>query len=212
MQKFKQILIILFTLVAISSKAQDFSIHMLDSVYARTSVNPAYRFNDKFVVNILGLSTGSYTNGISIGDILVENGGLNQITLKEGVDKINDENYIIGEANVQLLGFGFTVNKWQFTAGYNYHVVGGTSYTKDLFLLAANGNAPYIGETLDVSTDLLFQGYHNLNLGASYQMNNITLGGSIKFLSGVADISSDQSSVQLTTDDEIYQLTDQTKE
>ncbi len=207
MQSIRKVIIFFFTLLVVSSEAQDLSIHMMDSVYARTAVNPAYRFNDKFVVNLLGVSTGTYTNGISVGDILIENGGLNQFQLKEGVDNINDDNYIFGEGNVQLLGIGLSVGKWQFSAGYNFHLVGGTSYSRDLYLLAANGNAPYVGETLDVGMDLLLQGYHDLHLGASYKFNNVSFGGRIKLLSGVSDISTDNSEIQLTTDDEIYQLT-----
>jgi len=204
---YKKILILLFAVVSISIQAQDLSIHMMDSVYARTAVNPAYRFNDKVVVNILGLSTGSYTNGISIGDILIKDGGLNQFQLKEGADKINDLNYITGEGNIHLIGLGLTFGKWQFSAGYDWHLAGGTNYTKDLYLLAANGNAPYIGETLDVGPDLLLQGYHDLHIGASYQMSNISVGARIKLLSGINDLSTSNSSVQLTTDEEIYQLT-----
>lgn len=207
MHNLKKIVVVLLAMVSISSQAQDLSIHMMDSIYARTAVNPAYRFNDKFVLNLLGVSTGTYTNGISIGDILIENGGLNQFQLQEGVDNVNDDNYIIGEANAHILGLGFTAGKWQFSAGYDWHLIGGTSYTKDLYLLAANGNAPYIGETLDVGMDLLLQGYHDLHLGASYKMSNITIGGRIKLLSGVSDVSTENSEIQLTTDDEIYQLT-----
>lgn len=208
MQSLKNILVTLFAMIAISLQAQqDLSIHMLDSVYARTAVNPAYRFNNKFVVNLLNVSSGSYTNGISIGDILIENGGLNQFQLKEGIDNINDENYISGEGSLHVLGLGLTVGKWQFLVGYNYNLTGGASYTKDLYQLAANGNAPYVGETLDVGMGLLLQGYHDLHLGASYKMNNITVGGRIKFLSGISDISTENSQLQLTTDDEIYQLT-----
>lgn len=203
----KKIFLVIFTLVALSVQAQDLSIHMMDSLFARTSVNPAYRFDDKVVINLLGVSTGTYTNGISIGDILVENGGLNQFQLQEGIDNINDDNFIFGEGNVQLLGLGLDFGNWQFSAGYDWHLIGGTSYSKDLYLLAANGNAPYIGETLDVGMDLLLQGYHDLHLGASYKMSNFSIGGRIKLLSGISDISTDNSDLQLTTDDEIYQLT-----
>ena len=208
MQIYNKIAIIISMMtIAMSCYAQDLSIHMMDSIYARTSVNPAYRFADKFVISLPGISIGSYTNGINIGDILVENGGVDEYRLKEGIDNVNDLNYITGEVNVHLLGVGLTVGKWQFSAGYDWHFVGGSNYTKDLYKLLANGNAPYIGETLDVGPDLLLQGYHDLYLGTSYKMNNVTIGARVKLLSGVNDISTERSSIKLTTDEEIYQLT-----
>ena len=65
---------------------------------------------------------------------------------------------------------------------------------------------PYIGETLDVGPELLLQSYHEVYIGASYQMSNITLGARIKLLSGINDISTDNASIKLTTEEEIYQL------
>jgi len=178
MLELKKIIPLVITLlVVISSNAQDLSIHMMDSIYARTEVNPAYRFDKKVVINLPGLSGGSYTNGISIDDILIENGGLNQFQLKEGISNINASNYITGEFNTNLVGLGITFGKWQLSAGYNWHLVGATNYTEDLYLLAANGNAPYIGETL------------------------------VKLLSGTEDLSTERSKVEITTDEEIYQLT-----
>ena len=208
MLELKKIIPLVITLlVVISSNAQDLSIHMMDSIYARTEVNPAYRFDKKVVINLPGLSGGSYTNGISIDDILIENGGLNQFQLKEGISNINASNYITGEFNTNLVGLGITFGKWQLSAGYNWHLVGATNYTEDLYLLAANGNAPYIGETLDVGPELLLQSYHDLYLGASYQMNNISIGARVKLLSGTEDLSTERSKVEITTDEEIYQLT-----
>ena len=193
-------------LLGFSTFSQDNSIHMMDSVYARTDVNPAYRFDKKIVIDLPGLTFGAYTNGISIADLLVENGGLNELRLKEGIANINDINYVTGETSVNLLGIGMTFGKWQFSTGYNWHFKGSTNYTKDLFLLAANGNAPYIGQTLEVGPDLLLQSYHELYIGTSYKLGNVTLGTRVKLLSGINDISTDNSSIKLTTEEEIYQL------
>lgn len=193
-------------LLGFSAFGQDVSVHMMDSVYSRIDVNPAYRFDKKIVINLPGLSSGAYTNGVQIGDLLVKNGGLNEIMLKEGINNINEVNYATGEVSLNLLGVGVSLGSWQFSAGYNWHYNGSLNYTKDLFLLAANGNAPYIGQTLDVGPELLLQSYSELYLGTSYQISNITLGARVKFLSGNHDISTDNSSIQLTTDEEIYQL------
>ena len=192
--------------LAFSAFGQDISIHMMDSVYTRTDVNPAYRFDKNIVINLPGITVGTYTNGVSVGDILIENGGLNELKLKEGINTVNDVNYATGESSVNLIGLGVTLGKWQLSTGYNWHIKGSTNYTKDVFLLAANGNAPYIGETLDVGPELLLQSYHEVYLGASYKMNNVTFGTRMKFLSGINDISTDNASIKLTTEEEIYQL------
>ena len=198
--------IVAILLLGFSAFGQDISIHMMDSVYARTDVNPAYRFDKKIVIDLPGLTVGTYTNGVSIGDLLVENGGLNELKLKEGINDVNDINYATGESSVNLIGAGVTLGKWQLSTGYNWHYKGSTNYTKDVFLLAANGNAPYIGETLDVGPELLLQSYHEVYLGASYQMNSVTFGTRIKFMSGINDISTENASIKLTTEEEIYQL------
>ncbi len=192
--------------IGFSAYCQDISIHMMDSVYSRIDVNPAYRFDKKIVFNLPGVTLGAYTNGVSVGDLLVENGGLNEIKLKQGIDDVNDINYVTGESSVSLLGIGYTLGKWQLSTGYNWHYKGSVNYTKDLVLLAANGNAPYIGETLDVGPELLLQSYHEIYLGASYQISNIAIGARVKLLSGINDISTDNASIKLTTEEEIYQL------
>ncbi|MEJ6614902.1 MAG: DUF5723 family protein [Saprospiraceae bacterium] len=198
--------IIVIVLVGFSAIAQDISIYMMDSVYARTDVNPAFRFSNNLVFDLPGISAGAFTNGVTIGDLLIENGGLNELKLKEGMEDVNDINYVTGNMAVNIIGVGLNMGKWQLSTGYNWHYQGSINYTKDIFLLAANGNAPYIGETLDVGPELLLQSYHEVYIGASYQMSNITLGARIKLLSGINDISTDNASIKLTTEEEIYQL------
>ena len=198
--------IIVIVLVGFSAIAQDISIYMMDSVYARTDVNPAFRFSNNLVFDLPGISAGAFTNGVTIGDLLIENGGLNELKLKEGMEDVNDINYVTGNMAVNIIGVGLNMGKWQLSIGYNWHYQGSINYTKDIFLLAANGNAPYIGETLDVGPELLLQSYHEVYIGASYQMSNITLGARIKLLSGINDISTDNASIKLTTEEEIYQL------
>ena len=198
--------IIVVVLIGFSAFGQDVSIHMMDSVYARTDVNPAYRFNKKIVFNLPGISVGTFTNGVTIGDLLIENGGINELKLKEGIDDVNDINYATGISTVNIIGVGLTMGKWQLSTGYNWHYLGSINYTKDAYLLVANGNAPYIGETLDVGPELLLQSYHEVYLGASYKLNSITFGARMKLLSGINDISTENASIKLTTDEEIYQL------
>jgi len=66
--------IIVIVLVRFSAIAQDISIYMMDSVYARTDVNPAFRFSNNLVFDLPGISAGAFTNGVTIGDLLIENG------------------------------------------------------------------------------------------------------------------------------------------
>ncbi|MGB1217141.1 MAG: DUF5723 family protein, partial [Saprospiraceae bacterium] len=75
---------------------------------------------------------------------------------------------------------------------------------------AFNGNQQFIDETVNVAPGLNFTMYSEIGLHAAYQATEkLSIGGRLKILSGVANISTNQDKEKLDiyTDPEYYQLT-----
>ncbi|MEO0338887.1 MAG: DUF5723 family protein, partial [Bacteroidota bacterium] len=81
-------------------------------------------------------------------------------------------------------------------------------FPKTLAQLAWQGNATFIGETVELAPLFQLQAYHSTYLGISGEISKgIRLGGRMRYLSGIGDISSTGGRLRLSTDEEIYQST-----
>lgn len=197
----------LLVIATVMVYAQSMSIHMLDSTFTQLEVNPSYRFSHKIQISLPSMYAGYYSNSLSAGDVLSDNGGINTINLSDGIQNFQPDNNLSTESNLQFIGLGINAGNWQINAGYNWRITGVVSYTEQLANLLARGNAPYIGQRIDISTPFNYQSFHEMYLGASYQLSDISLGFRVKYWSGIETVSTDRSNLYITTDDEIYALT-----
>lgn len=200
------VFVFVFWICALFATAQGTQTPFIDSSFQRTYFNPSYDF--KGTINIsTGLSGEISTNGPVYNDFISTNSlGNNYIDLDESVNELGERNFISTEAAIHTLDIGVKVGRFNFFGGHAWKIKGMLDYTQDLGLLIANGNAPYVGQTLNVGPGIAANAYNEIYLGGSARVENFSFGFKVKHLSGVEDVSSEINKIELTTSDDIYQI------
>ncbi|MDX1942977.1 MAG: DUF5723 family protein, partial [Saprospiraceae bacterium] len=108
---------------------------------------------------------------------------------------------------LETLSLGIRFGKTFLSIGHSVKFNAFLDYPKTLPQLIWQGNAQFLGQNVDFSSDLQLFGYNEFYLGAAFQITeNLSIGGRAKWLSGFGDISTDRQKLNLYTNDEAYQL------
>lgn len=126
--------------------------------------------------------------------------------------KVHKTTAIRNEFRLDLLNLSFkTKNNSAVTVSLAERVLFGTTLPKDLFEFAINGNKPYMDEgkahnLSKLSFDMC--AFHELGIGFATEFaEKFSVGGRMKLLFGIADISTNVGSLNLTTNPENYFIT-----
>lgn len=197
----------LLSVFAVNSQ-RNLTLYNMQTLPQAMSVNPAFSPKANVFINIpLGMqSIGFTTNGFNVSELLVKN-AQDSLVINNSEDFFNGmhanaNNFIGLRMRNELFGFGFRVKKNYFT----FNVVNNFSYelgfTSDFmrFLLAGNGGA-LLGRRADFDgTGIYAKDYMSYALGYNREVDDkLTVGGRIKFLSGIADVTTDKTTFGLTT-------------
>ena len=126
--------------------------------------------------------------------------------------KIHKNNYIRGEFRLDYLNFSYrTKSDAVITVNFSDRFMFGTNIPRTFFDFMLHGNRQYMldGEACDLSR-LSFNatGFHELGVGFSTSIREkVSVGGRMKLLFGIADLSTKTGSLDLTTDPEMYFIT-----
>ncbi len=161
--------------------------------------NPANLPSQKFVLSLPSVYFGAGSSGVAIQDILDNQNGswINNLALN---------NTLNTEINVETLGLYFGSKKWKFGFHHAVRSTGNLDYSKDLAELVWFGNSKFIGKTIEIGPKIDFTSFHELGFAAAYSFANVTVGGRVKYLSGIGNASTERSKLSLETSDDIYQL------
>lgn len=173
-----------------------------------TDLNAAF-FPNKATVYVklpgVGMQFGS---PVAIEDILRNQGDtLTVIDINHLFDALGKDNNLHLDANVNLFGFGFKADKLFFS--FNTRLVSIFNFNIPSSLLDAvrQGNSDASGNaisTVDILNGDLFNttNYLELAVGGGYFIEpiNLTVGARIKYLLGLANVQTDNTSAVLTTD------------
>ncbi len=197
------------------STAQDsYTLYFMKNVPQSSYLNPSFSPDVKYFIGFPLLSkwnVGFENNAFSYHDIVTKRSDdslvINQDKILNGLSKNNILNL---EVHDEILGFGFHVGKknWmQF--GINQHLLFSYNYTEDFFKLILKGNAQFIGQTAELGGNF-FNGtlYHDIGLSFARKINDkLTMGLRVKYLIGLANVYSEESKMNLTTDETTFGLT-----
>ncbi|MCB9232262.1 MAG: OmpA family protein [Bacteroidia bacterium] len=121
-----------------------------------------------------------------------------------------EKNYIHTHVNTDLLSFGFRVAEKHYL---HFNVTQKTDFRlglpKQFLTLLWEGNAGLLGKSGDFST-LGFDAQTYTEFGAGYSIDineNLTIGGRIKYLNGLANVYTPKRELSLNTDSTYYTLT-----
>lgn len=207
MHLMKYIIIVFLAGFCYKAQCQNLHYFFIEDVYQRSYFNPA--LNDKHKVTIAsGLGLDISTNGPSIADVTSRNlnGGL-IISASDAIESMNDVNDIFGYTSVNTFDVSVQVPFFRVSVGHAWKAQGWMQYTKDLAEFVTRGNGGFIGETMNLGPQLDYINYNEVYLGVQKTFGPLSLGVRVKRLSGVEAIRTENSKIDLTTSDDIYQLT-----
>lgn len=121
---------------------------------------------------------------------------------------VKDGNNINSRAIDQWLNFGMRWQKFYFSASISDITDVNAFYSKSLIEVAANGNADYVGESIDFSPLALKAiHYREYALGAAYDFNEQwNFGAKVKVLFGKSAVHTEKMDVSLLTTEDYYYI------
>lgn len=204
---------LILILANFSFSQKNFSLYNLYGTPQATTVNPSFMPKNKIYISLpLGMTTiGVSNSGFSFNDLFTKRSDDSLIVNTESVVAgLAKRNIFAVENSIELLGLGVKVKGTYFNLAVNTKLQTNFIYPKDLLKFALEGNGKnYIGKR--ASLDGL--GY-NLNafteiaFGATHQINDkLSIGGRLKFLSGIANVTTRESKLGIYTDPETFAIT-----
>jgi len=189
------------------------SVYYMRQIPQSSYANPAFMPGFKFYLSVpvVASSYVSYHNsGFNYNDVITKRPDdslvFDQNKLLKSIGTNNDVGVSM-QKEIFALGFKAGKSYISFSLGakavFNFH------YTKDLMSLLINGNAPFIGKTVEISGAKVYgMAYGEAALGFAREITSkLKLGVRLKYLYGAAAVNSQNSKVTLTTNPATYALT-----
>lgn len=150
---------------------------------------------------------GYLSNSISLGDISTKDGLTRVIDFGMAHDQLKDNNFFNYQNDINFLHLDYRLNEssvLRFGVNYKSHVQ--ASYSKELFQLLGNGNAQFVGETIQIGAKAHFSAMHQVYLGMQKDLGKLSVSFQAKFISGLNHLRTNSSDISLTTKEDIYQI------
>jgi hypothetical protein len=190
--------------------AQDNTMYLMPSIPQADQLNPAYMQPCRIYVGLPVISSfREFTRNSAFGfhDVVHTGTGSRSDTyyfdLAQLENKIKKNNYFQTEVDIDLLGFGFGLKGWYFTFGIANHSDLLLSYPRDLILLKdGNWQIPN-GSPVQINLKRLGTEntiWNSVGISAATEISDgIKLGVRLKYVQGVANVTSVPSELKLTT-------------
>jgi opacity protein-like surface antigen len=210
--KYKTTLFCLF-LAANLSGQQALMLHSLPDLWHANSLNPAFFPEGKRIAVGLPAYTldANHSGNVTYNDLFRQVDGNTVIDLGGAIEKLDPENKVRYDQRVETVSLGLRSknDKWAFQFGHAIQQSGYVNYTKSLAQVLWNGNAPYLGETLEIGPKANIFDWHEWSVGVARRFGKVDIGVRGKFLTGAGLVRSDenQNYMSVYTDPDIYQLT-----
>lgn len=216
---FKRILILLIAVTFLTinkSNAQDNILYNMRHLPQFTNNNPAFQPNACVFVGFPGLNNISlelHSTGFTFNEAFkphpyeLDSFLINTEKLEEVLE---NENFINYEHTISLINFGFALqNDFYFTFSINNRMSESFKYPN--LLEVTHGNYRADGTPLSFNFGQNFTAYNEIAVGLSKKFfNNVTVGGRLKYLSGLMNTRTDKFQIDWyteTSQDSMYEWT-----
>ncbi len=122
---------------------------------------------------------------------------------------MDDVNLLRSSFSYELLSFGFRVKNNYFSLSASPRMKLLADYPKELFVLLTEGNAGFIGQSVNIGNiNLVGNIWNEIAIGYARRINNkLTAGVRLKYLTGISSAKIERSALTLHTDPHMYHLT-----
>ncbi|MCB0662748.1 MAG: hypothetical protein KDC24_08410 [Saprospiraceae bacterium] len=171
-------------------------------------LNPAAIPEKKIIISLPNVYNHLQISGPSFGDLVTTNAnGDKVLDVNAVLPNLEETNQLRNNLSIETLGLSFGAGPLRVHLHHAVKFGAFVKYPKTLPQLLWEGNAQFVGQTIDLGNDFEINGYHEFGLGVGFNIKNVTLAGRVKLLSGIGDASTDRNDISLFTSDDVYQLT-----
>lgn len=190
--------------------AQDLTVPLFSDSWQATFSNPALygQAKGRLTVGLPGINNDLYSESVTYNELLLNENGRRILDLNRLPGLLADRNELRDDFSIETIGVGLRGDRFSLGLYHRLRAAGQADYPKTLAQLVIEGNAQFVGQTIEIAPLIFGTSYHEVGLGASVAItDNIHLGARIKYLSGIADVRTGASaSLRLTTGEENYAL------
>lgn len=201
------LIIIIFILTYPIFAQQELGTHLLRDVWQANKTNPAIFPDKHLIIGLPGIYNNLNLTNLTYNDLFIEQDGATYLDMNNAISKLKESNQIRENLEVETVSLALRLGKLWLSAGHTIKFNAYLDYPKTLPQLIWQGNAQFLGQKVDFSTNLQLFGYNEFVFGAAFPISeHITIGGKFKWLSGFGDISTDRTKLNLLTDSTAYAL------
>ncbi len=203
----KQLLFFFLILLTFNSYGQQsLNLYGLDHLIDQHTVKPTYFGKHKFEISIFPIGSNLFSNSVVLQDFIGGSESAKVLVYPENELAFGQSNILRTSSNIETFRIIYTHNNWSFSLNHAAKVNALLDYSGALVAVAIQGNTPFIGQNVPLDTDFSIQAYEELAFGAAVQLGKVCLGGRLKYLSGQSTAITRNSTINLFTSDDIYQL------
>lgn len=203
-----KILILFFLASASIASAQNMQVLFgMDKLYQSSYLNPAYIPHNRVVVSMPSFYNNLSINGPAYADIFQKDGGSTVLNASSLLANLEPSNYFREDMEIQTLGLCLSVGPLGVQVYHKTRFNAFIEYPETLPSLIWEGNAQYLGETVDIGTSLFLHSRSEFGLGASLTLGGLNVGARVKYLNGIGHLHSLRHALSIYTDPTDYEIT-----
>jgi Family of unknown function (DUF5723) len=173
------------------------------------SINPAFWPKGKrIVVGLPALSAhGWHNNRVTLGDLFAQNGRTTTLRLPHLISQIEDQNELNVQLRVETVSVGVPIApRIRLLAHHAVRSQAAVQYNKSLVQLLGQGNAQFIGQTVQINPVLDFSVWSEWAIGGQYHTDKLKIGARVKYLTGMRMLKTQAFESSIYTNPDVYQL------
>lgn len=204
------VLLLTISSIALFAQQQELGTLLVPNTWQANRLNPAVvPDNAKYIIGGPGLYNNLRVDNIVYNDLFITNEqGETILKVDNAIAQLGDQNQILENLDIETISLGAQLGDIWLTLGHSLRSNATVNYPKTLPQLIWQGNAQFIGQTISFAPQLDMNTYHEISLGFAFEVSRgFTLGGRVKYLSGMNNVITNRNQLELTTDEDIYQLT-----
>ncbi len=177
----------------------------MNSLPQFVEANPSFIPRYKTAIGLPAISSfgGVYANsGFALDQYITKVDGVSKLNLTEWTQSLAEKNYLNVSAFADVFRVGLRVSpRWYITASSTVKGYNSSMIPKGLAALLVDGTASIVGSYSNTSPQQEFISYLQTGIGAAYALNDkLTLGGRVKYLNGLGNMTTEASSVIVEVD------------
>ncbi|MCC6690395.1 MAG: thrombospondin type 3 repeat-containing protein, partial [Bacteroidia bacterium] len=201
----KTVIILLFFISLYSSFAQqNFTLYNMRAIPQSMYVNPAQIPASRINIGLPAISS-LYTcvgnNGFKLDDLFKVDGNTITYNVDGLIGNLKKNNYITASLHIDLLSFGFKIKKNYFSFNLTEKADLWLRYPKAFLDFLWKGNGAFLGTEQNFNFGINATHYREWGFGYTRELNEkLVVGGRLKLLSGMENVSVAKSDVTFYTD------------